>query len=282
MAAEVASHVGDDAGAGRAHLALLEELLPQLSVTEAQASYDEADLKLTSVQDISIITRLRAAASAVMRAVREQAAADLYSWDGFSLDIAVRNFKGKWIERAMRDANGIVSRAARLLGLAAHQTLFEMLKNDYPDLRDSLQTRHRRRSLIGKEVGGRHRRVTHAARIAAAPSTACCKATHQFFLRFALTEADEALSHLGPRGGDTLVAYSGDKPEEGDLVVACADSSWQYGYYWLRAGGFRLTRDAPGREPVEWPPDGQDAEVYGQVIGYMRRGARIITPLRKS
>ena len=279
MAAEVASHVGDVAGAGRAHLALLEELLPQLSVAEAQAVYDEADRKLAGVQDASVTSRLRAAASAVLRAVRGQAAADSYSWDGFSLDIAVRDFKGKWIERAMRDANGIVSRAARLLGLAAHQTLFEMLKNDYPELRNSLQTRHRRRSLVGKGKRGRGR-AKRVTRVAAAPA-ACRKATHQFFLRLALPEGDGALSQLGPRGGDTLVAYSGGKPEAGGLVVARAGGRSQYGYYWPCPNGFRLTRDAAGMEPLEWAPRGQDAEVYGQVVGYIRGGSRVITPFRK-
>jgi tetratricopeptide (TPR) repeat protein len=278
LAAQVASRVGDAAGAGRAHLALLEELLPQLKLVEAQAAYDEAECRLAGVQDASVATRLRAAAGKLLRATRERLlAGDSYSWEGFSLAACERDFRRLWIERAMHDANGVVSGAARLLGLAGHQTLFEMMK-EYPSLR-ALQKNVQRRSVFGTSRNWAKR----AARVAAPTTAACCKSTHKFFLRLALADDDNSLARLGPRGGDTLVAYSENIPEEGDLVVACAGGHRRYAFYWSRPGhSFRLTSDAAGKDLLKWEATEHQIEIYGPVLGYIRRGTRKITPLRNN
>jgi tetratricopeptide (TPR) repeat protein len=83
-------------------------------------------------------------------ALRQTEAADLNDpWAGFSLKEEVQEFEERLIELALRDARGMVSHAARLLGFKHHETLNWRLKNRNKNLLDARKPiRPRRRSII--------------------------------------------------------------------------------------------------------------------------------------
>ncbi|MFL6228677.1 MAG: helix-turn-helix domain-containing protein [Pyrinomonadaceae bacterium] len=72
-------------------------------------------------------------------------------WANFSFRGEVKQFEERLIERALHDAQGSVSRAARLLGFKHHESLSWRLKNRNKDLLQSrTPARKRRRSVIRK------------------------------------------------------------------------------------------------------------------------------------
>ncbi|MCA1615773.1 MAG: hypothetical protein LC800_17065, partial [Acidobacteria bacterium] len=96
--------------------------------------YLRADELLKDTQDVEDVARLRACARIV---IKRLAGAQLRDRN-FSLHGAVHDFEAKFIERALEDGEGSVSRAAKLLGLD-HQSLIHILN-----------TRHKR--LAGKRT----------------------------------------------------------------------------------------------------------------------------------
>lgn len=72
-------------------------------------------------------------------------------WAGFSLRDEVRQNQQRFIELAIRDAGGSVSRAARLLGFKHHESLRSLINNRFQHLSDArAPERPRRRSIIRK------------------------------------------------------------------------------------------------------------------------------------
>lgn len=147
-AAEVAEAAGALFNAGQAMLTLIEEhglsrLLPPAELYEA---YKRADALLKDAQDAELAARLRASARTVMRRLAEP---PIYE-KNFTLYGAVHEYEAKLIERALEDAGGSVTKAARLLGLT-HQTLNAKLEGRHKKLlarRKPVQKR--RRSIIKK------------------------------------------------------------------------------------------------------------------------------------
>jgi transcriptional regulator with PAS, ATPase and Fis domain len=56
----------------------------------------------------------------------DEAETEIESWDGFSFKREVLKVEKKFIERALRDAGGSVTRASRLLGFRHHQSLIAL------------------------------------------------------------------------------------------------------------------------------------------------------------
>ena len=82
-------------------------------------------------------------------ALRQTEAHCAKPWAGFSLKDEVQQFEERLIELALRDARGMVSHAARLLGFRHHETLNWRLKNRNKNLLDARKPiRPRRRSII--------------------------------------------------------------------------------------------------------------------------------------
>jgi tetratricopeptide (TPR) repeat protein len=74
-------------------------------------------------------------------------------WASFSFRGEVKQFEERLIERALHDARGSVSRAARLLGFKHHESLNWRLKNRNKELLQSrTPARKRRRSIIRKSA----------------------------------------------------------------------------------------------------------------------------------
>jgi len=145
-AVEVAQNAGDTETAGRAALTIIEELAEHLTPDDLSFTFERALDLLDNSRDQATLLRLSRAACRVLNFAGASPVIDV--WENFSLRDAVRRYEKRIIERALRDAGGVVTRAAHLLGYS-HNTLIQKLNNQYPDLLSQrTPAKPRRRSLI--------------------------------------------------------------------------------------------------------------------------------------
>jgi CheY-like chemotaxis protein len=136
-AIKVAEQADDHETAGRASLAIIEELSAHITGGELCALYTRAADLLAHAQEPGIAARLLAGARLVIRLLKpqtttpEDAPAD---WRGFSLRKEIIRYERAVIERALKDAGGKVSSAAKLLGFKYHQSLISLLNHRHKDL----------------------------------------------------------------------------------------------------------------------------------------------------
>ncbi len=151
--AEIAQTAGDLEGAGRAQLSLIEELGEQTAAKELVTIYQSAAELFKQSQDPSSIKRLVACASKVIESLgaliaAEETIAD-QNWEGVSFKQQVVLAERKLIERALREAGGVVTRAARLLGFKHHQSLISLINTRHKELlKTRSAVRKRRRHLF--------------------------------------------------------------------------------------------------------------------------------------
>jgi two-component system, OmpR family, response regulator len=157
-AADLAEQMVAVEDAGRALLSLIEEHADRIGERDLLEAYSRADSLLKETQDAETITRLRGCASRIVAA--RLAATTLGPrrtlsdfWADFNLIERVRAYEARYIRRALIDAGGSVTLAARLLGLNHHAKLAFILKGRHKDL-VYLRTppEPRRRSIIGGKV----------------------------------------------------------------------------------------------------------------------------------
>jgi len=154
-AVDIAQTTGDLEGAGRAQLSLIEELAENTHPTELVAIYRSAIDLLKNSQDPSTGKRLIGAAENVLtileRAEREDPQSPVPSWEGFSFKKFVHESEREVLERALRDAGGSVTRAARLLGFKHHQSLISLINARHKELFKARSApRKRRRHLFSE------------------------------------------------------------------------------------------------------------------------------------
>jgi CheY-like chemotaxis protein/tetratricopeptide (TPR) repeat protein len=152
-AIEVAETTGDLEGAGRAKLSIIEEFGEKIPAKELVVIYRSAIELLKHSQDPSTGKRLIACADKLLDTVGRLDGKDRESqdqtWEGFSLKEHVRNGERAVIERALRDAGGSVTRAARLLGFRHHQSLISIINSRHKELLETRSAvRKRRRHLF--------------------------------------------------------------------------------------------------------------------------------------
>jgi len=137
-AIEVSETTGDPEGAGRAKLSIIEELGDQLPLEELVPIYRSAIDLLKESEDPSAAKRLIACAGelldALVRIERDVKRSPDHDWEGFSLKEHLRNGERAVIEKALRDANGSVTKAARLLGFKHHQSLIYLINSRHKEL----------------------------------------------------------------------------------------------------------------------------------------------------
>ncbi|MDQ3802649.1 MAG: response regulator [Acidobacteriota bacterium] len=114
-AVEVAHNAGDSESAGLAALTILEELAEQLPPRDLSATYVRAAELLSDSENRDAKDRLLTASRRVFHLVG--AHPEPPTWKGFNLYDAVLRFEARLIERALREAGGVVARAAQLLGI---------------------------------------------------------------------------------------------------------------------------------------------------------------------
>jgi CheY-like chemotaxis protein/tetratricopeptide (TPR) repeat protein len=164
-AVEVAERAGDLESAGQAALSLIEESGAHLPAEELTAAYERAAELLSRSQNVATLKRLSSCASRVLfLAHGSPAPAD---WKGFSLKDAVRRYESHLIARALSDAGGVVSRAARLLGFSHHHSLSSLLQTSHRELLGArAPIVPRKRSIIRLRAPGHtpHYRTQKASR----------------------------------------------------------------------------------------------------------------------
>ena len=141
-AIEVAETTGDPEGVGRAKLSIIEELSGQTPAPQLVSIYQSAAELLRQSQDPSTSKRLIACAQKVIEGLgtaefQGYEAEDL-SWASFKREIG--KAEQALVARALRDAEGSVTKAARLLGFKHHQSLISIVNTRHKDL---LKTRSR-------------------------------------------------------------------------------------------------------------------------------------------
>ena len=151
--ATVAETAGDLEGAGRAKLSIIEELGEKIAAVELVSIYRSAIDLLKNSQDPTSTKRLISCAEIILNTLARletqtpEAIED--SWEGFSLKRHVKAAESSVIERALRDAGGSVSKAAKLLGFKHHQSLISLLNSRHKDLLKTRSTvRKRRRHIL--------------------------------------------------------------------------------------------------------------------------------------
>jgi tetratricopeptide (TPR) repeat protein len=128
-AAEVAHVSGALNTAGLAALALIEELSEHLTADEMQAVYQRAYDWLLASQDSQTLHRLLKAASRVLNVGTQESTKP----ETGKLRDAIQKYEKEIIRQALRDSEGSVTRAARLLGVS-YQALIYLLQNRHQDL----------------------------------------------------------------------------------------------------------------------------------------------------
>ena len=172
-AANLAEQAGAVEDAGRALLTLIEEHGERITEHELLETYRRADNLLKGTQDAGTIARLRDCAGRIVSAhltaaPAQQGRSFTDVWANFNLSKAVHEFEARFIRRALIDAQGSITRAARLLGFTHHGTFASMLEGEgrHKDL-SHLRTPpgRRRRSIVRGSITRRRRAKTRPARI---------------------------------------------------------------------------------------------------------------------
>jgi tetratricopeptide (TPR) repeat protein len=145
-AINLAENIGAFCNAGRAALSMIEEHgAARLSEREIYQVYRRADKWLTLTQDAEDITRLRTCARIV---IRKLFGPDLDEY--FTLPEAVLKYEARFIEQALKEEKGSITRAARRLGLS-HQTLGAILKTRHQNLCNKRSPEIKRKRSIIKD-----------------------------------------------------------------------------------------------------------------------------------
>ncbi len=146
-AAEIADTAGDPESAGRAFLTILEELSTFLSAEEIASLYFDADRRLAEDLSYQTMQRLRTCARLLSAHAISTTASGAST---ISFEEEVKRCESNLIKQALDEANGSVTRAARILGLT-HQGLCYIINHRHKNLLASrAPIRVRRKSVIKK------------------------------------------------------------------------------------------------------------------------------------
>jgi tetratricopeptide (TPR) repeat protein len=147
-AMQVAQDAGALTSAGLAALTLIEEhgATWRLSESEVSNVYQRADELLKGTQDAEDKERLRACARIVIKRLSGMQLHD----KNFSLYGAVHELEERLIGQALEEADGSVTRAAKLLGLK-HQTIIAMLQRRHKGLQPKRNPAEKRLKSIMKK-----------------------------------------------------------------------------------------------------------------------------------
>jgi tetratricopeptide (TPR) repeat protein len=142
----LAENAGALCHAGRAALSMIEEHgAARLSEVAIYHLYRRADKLLAVTQDAEDITRLRACARIV---IRKLFGPELD--EHFTLPETVLKYEARFIEQALKEEKGSVTRAARRLGLT-HQTLGAIIRTRHRNLRSKRSPEIKRKRSIIKD-----------------------------------------------------------------------------------------------------------------------------------
>lgn len=154
-AIHVAETIGDPEGVGRAQLSIIEELRSKLPERELVEIYLSAVELLRKAQDPVIGSRLINSAGGLLEMLVAEGGlvvGEPSTWEGFSYKDYMDDTSRKVISRALRDAVGSVTRAARLLGFEHHQSLISLINSRHEGLLNE-RSKVRTRELAQPQTG---------------------------------------------------------------------------------------------------------------------------------
>jgi tetratricopeptide (TPR) repeat protein len=144
-AIDIAEQAGDSEKAGLAALSLIEELPEHLTGNELCLILERARGFLKYTQNTAILRRLTECAWHALSVIHTTRP----DWTTFSLTETLRRNEGRFIQMALEDSAGSVTKAASLLGLPGHQSLNFILQNRHPELlNERTPIKPRRRSIL--------------------------------------------------------------------------------------------------------------------------------------
>lgn len=123
----VAEQAGDLDSAGVAALTLFEQLAERLSDDEICDTLDRAYELLKDTRNAATYHRL----TVCLRRALSMIHTSRPDWSTFSLEQTLHRHQARYIQMALEDAGGVISQAARLLGLPRHTNLHYMLRNPH-------------------------------------------------------------------------------------------------------------------------------------------------------
>jgi len=145
QAIDIAEQAGDFEKAGLAALALIEELPERLTEDELCLILERARGFLKYTQNTATLRRLTECAWRALSIIHTTRP----DWTNFSLSETLRRHEGRFIQMALEDSGGSVTKAASLLGLPGHQSLNFILQNRHPELLSArTPIKRRRRSTL--------------------------------------------------------------------------------------------------------------------------------------
>lgn len=146
----VAEEAGDRQYCGQIFLTMIEELKAFLSMDQIKDLYTQADKRLGEDVDPETLQRLRACARSLTRVAKLETTAAAGTLR-IPFTEEVRKCESALIKRALEEANGSVTRAAKILGLT-HQGLCYIINHRHKSLLTArAPIRVRRKSLIKKK-----------------------------------------------------------------------------------------------------------------------------------
>lgn len=143
-AIRIAKDAGALSNAGRAAVSMIEEHGKRLSDAELFRLYQRADQFLSTTQDAEDIARIRSCALIV---IRKLYGSELDEY--FTLPEVVLEYEARFVELALMEEGGSITRAAARLGIS-HQTLSFMLKSRHKKLQSKRTPEIKRKSIIRK------------------------------------------------------------------------------------------------------------------------------------
>ncbi|MFN2515188.1 MAG: tetratricopeptide repeat protein [Pyrinomonadaceae bacterium] len=147
-AISISETAGDGHSSARAYLVMIEELQNSLGAGEAANLYRKADQRIGNATDKATLARLRKCASIALNSSLANGPTEQST--GENLEQQLLYFEAQLIKKALDEANGSITRAARVLGVT-HQGLAYIISTRHEKLmwlRRPVRTR--RRSIMRK------------------------------------------------------------------------------------------------------------------------------------
>jgi CheY-like chemotaxis protein len=162
-AADVAEQAGDLESAGLALLTLIEQLGHRLSNEELCVMVERADGLLEKCRDFGTVQRLSKTKSHALFLATAHPGPP--QWSSFVLEEVQQRNECRYVELALKESHGSVTKAADLLGLPGHQSVTFILNRRCPHLLN-LRTpiKPRRRRIIQTSVDNTSQHESKAVR----------------------------------------------------------------------------------------------------------------------
>ncbi len=144
----IAETAGAQVSAGQAALSLIEEHRRSLPKHQLYQAYLRADTLLKGTQDAEDIARLRKCARIVLKRLASPKLSD----KNFHLDKAMLEIEAEFIEQALKEEDGLITKAANRLGIR-YQTLAAVLESRHKNLLGKRSPiKKRKRGILKKET----------------------------------------------------------------------------------------------------------------------------------